>query len=82
MSTYNYAVIGHFAGVDVIETPGLRWDQIIYRKGARKVVCGETQHFLYLLRKAQVFADMRADLETQLDAFAQRVGVDRSTVRE
>lgn len=83
MTKYEYTVMGGpISGVDVIVSPHLRETDIHLFPRQRKIICGNLAHLRYQITKAQVVMDIRADLERNLDAFAKRVGVDRSTMSE
>lgn len=71
-------------GISVIENRDLPEDMAYWvrKHRGRVVVVGSVSAFRYKVFRAQLRLDLRADLERQLDAFAKRVGVDRSTVSE
>lgn len=78
----NDGMIGQLTGVRVIESRNLTETAIYYSPRGKVIICGRLSALHYQMTKAQVRIDIRADLERQLDAFAKRVGVDRSTLSE
>lgn len=75
-------IYGSLSGIPVIVVKHLPETAIYHFPHLNQIAVGSIAHLRYEIAKAQLRIDLRADLERQLDAFARRVGVDRSTLRE
>lgn len=74
--------VGAYAGWRVMENSLLKEQAIYLLPESKTIVCGRVSHLQYTIAVAAVRIAIRNDLQEMLDAFAKRVGVDRSTIRE
>lgn len=62
----------------VVENSILRWDQGVFDRHDRTVICGELNHVRHLFWKVAWRESCKLDLELALLEFAERVGVEYS----
>lgn len=74
-------VVERLDGWLVVENPILRWDQGVFDRHDKTVICGELNHVRHLFWKVAWREGCLLDLELALLEFAERVGVEYSPSR-
>lgn len=83
IQTHDGETIGvRIGGIDIVQSRHIPEDDAYRFPQHNLIFVGSVAAFRYKMVKAQIRRDIFADLERQLDAFAKRVGVDRSTQSE
>ena len=69
----DYRLLGALAGVPVIETTYLGYDEMVFGVGAQGLLVGEPRHFLYRMKQIDLNQKCREEAAAHIERTAERI---------
>ena len=69
----DHRLLGALAGIPIIESQALRYDEMYFGQGTQGLIVGETRHFLYRMKMMDLNAEVRAKAAARIKSSARRM---------